>query len=92
MLSGKPIEDFEADDDLFLRLKIDKLVKTLFSRKDAENAKKISFNINKLNLRPLPFDFAQGREARRQVLSNGGFARDFHFLEAIKIPLCKIMI
>jgi hypothetical protein len=32
---------------------IDELVKTIFSHKDAKRAKKISFNINKLTLRPL---------------------------------------
>ncbi len=33
--------------------KVDEFVKTIFSRKDAKNAKRIFFNINKLTLRPL---------------------------------------
>ncbi len=33
--------------------KFDEIVRTIFSRKDAKNAKKKTFNINNLTLRPL---------------------------------------
>ncbi len=40
----------------------DELVRTVFSRKGAKNAKKIPFNISWFPLRALPFGSAQGRE------------------------------
>jgi hypothetical protein len=39
--------------ELFCILNLDELAKTIFSRKGAKDAKKISFNINKLTLRAL---------------------------------------
>ena len=70
----KFLENLLSQSELFTQnCSIDKIVKALFSRsrrrqrlwrakEDARDAKKILFNINKLSLRSLPFDFAQGHE------------------------------
>jgi len=44
---------FECSLKRFLLINVDEIVKTIFSRKVAKNAKKKSVNINQLTLRPL---------------------------------------